>query len=516
MMSSVFNRKLKASGTTLIFNGSFWISIELNFKNTFIHLNEDFFQIKAPDPVVEPYLAGFNPLGAELIGLGQGISSQPEFIEYFSGNKLLPGSQPLAMSYSGFQFGSYNPRLGDGRGVLVGEALNSQGEKWDVYLKGAGPTRFARGFDGRATLRSSIREYLGGEAIHGLGIPTTRSLAIIGFRELIFREKPELPAILTRLSPSHIRFGNFDFFYYTKRYDRITELANYVIQQHHPEWETDPDKYFLWYSKVIELTASLIAGWQAAGFAHGVLNTDNMSVLGLTFDYGPYGFMDRFNPHFIPNSSDTSGRYAFSRQPEIGFWNLQKFGLTLSPLLTEEKINEALSRYQYLYNDFYRSRMAAKLGLIIADEEFKRVVGNLFQLLAENQVDYTNFFRNLSNFPEGSLEKLYGFFADSKVLDAWFKEYKALIDREGTNPGQRKNDMDKVNPKFILRNYLAQKAIDLAIKESDFSEIQRLQVLLQNPFEESSELFDQLGVNTDIYAADTPQDYLGSQVTCSA
>ncbi len=487
----------------------------LNFQNTFAALGEAFYQIKSPDPAPEPYVAGFNPLAAELIDLDPSEASRPEFAEYFCGNRPLPGSRPLSMVYSGFQFGVYNPQLGDGRGILLGEVKNRREEKWDIHLKGAGATRFARGFDGRATLRSSIREYLGGEAMHGLGIPSTRSLAIVGIREMIYREKPELAAVLVRVCQSHIRFGSFEYFHYTNRPDKTAELADYVIHNHFPEIENEKDKYRQFFKQVVQKTACLIARWQSVGFAHGVMNTDNMSIVGLTFDYGPFGFMDIFNPNHVPNHSDTAGRYAYSRQPEIGHWNLSKLAQSLSGLLEPEAAGQDMAEYQPLYNSHYRELMAAKLGLRILDQDFKVLVGELFLALISNRVDYTNFFRELSNFPgsSGNLRKL---FQDPSAIDRWLARYQDLLAREGLDENERKRSMDAVNPKYILRNYLAQRAIEKALSEADFSEIEKLRILLEDPFSDRPELFARHNIDPDYYASDTPQSFVGMQVSCSA
>lgn len=489
---------------------------QLNFTNTFIQLGPEFFQAKLPDPVSDPYLVDFNPDAAELIGLDPAESKRPEFAEYFAGNKQLPGSQPLAMAYCGHQFGVYNPRIGDGRGLLLGEVTNGNGHKWDIHLKGAGPTRFARGFDGRATLRASIREYLGQEALHGLGIPTTRSLAIVGIRELIYREMPELAAVLVRLSDSHVRFGSFEAFLYSNNPKRITKLADYVIHHHHADIEQESDRYRIFFRRVLKKTARLIACWQSVGFIHGVMNTDNMCITGATFDYGPYGFMDQFNPHFTPNHSDSNGRYAFSRQPQIGFWNVGKFGETLCHLVDPALLQEELGQYQTNYNSYYREKMAQKLGLAVLDAEFTQLTGNLFQLLHDNPVDYSNFFRTLSNFPGGDYQALLNPFPNRKDIEDWLSQYGRLIEREGLSNDERREMMDRANPKFILRNYLLQRAIDKAIREADFSEIERLRVLLQDPFQDRPKVFQEYNIDARFYAADTPDSMLDMRLSCSA
>jgi uncharacterized protein YdiU (UPF0061 family) len=488
----------------------------LNFTNTFIGLSPELYQAKSPDPVTEPYLIDFNAQAAKLIGLDPAESERQEFTEYFSGNKLLAGSEPLAMAYSGHQFGSYNPRLGDGRGILLGEVTNGNGHKWDIHLKGAGPTRFARGFDGRATLRASIREHLASEALHGLNIPTTRSLAIIGIRDLIYRQTPELAAVLVRVSDSHVRFGSFELFHYTNNPNRVTELADHVIHHHHPDIENEADRYQIFFRRVLQKTAHLIAKWQAAGFVHGVMNTDNMCVTGVTFDYGPYGFIDRFDPGYTPNNSDTNGRYALGKQAQIGYWNLSKWGEALCHLVDPEDIMEELAEYQPAYNKFYRDLIGQKLGLGVLDSEFTELTGSLFQLLYTNPVDYTNFFRALSQFPEENYTGLLNAFNNPKEIEDWLNRYRRLIEREGTTFMERKKAMDSVNPKFLLRQYLLQRAIDKAVKEADFSEIERLRVLLEDPFSDRPEILKKYNIDPEFYASDTPDSLLGMQLSCSA
>ena len=488
----------------------------LNLSNSFVRLGSDFLQEKLPDPVSNPYLIDANPSAIKLIGLKLTEIKRNEFLEYFSGNRLLPNSKPLAMAYSGNQFGSYNPRLGDGRGLLLGEIQDQHNNTIDIHLKGCGPTRFSRGFDGRATLRASIREYLGGEAIHGLGIPTTRSLAVIGTGELVHREVPEPGAILVRLSDSHVRFGSFQFLHFNKKAEKVTALLNYVIERHYPSIQSDSKKYQLLLRNVIKRTAKLIALWQANGFIHGVMNTDNMTITGATFDYGPFGFMDHFNPNFTPNHSDPNGRYAYGKQPEIGYWNLFKFSETLGHLIDPQFIAEALANYQPIYNDYYRKLMGQKLGLEILDSEFKELVNKLFQLLYNNSIDYSIFFRHLSDLPSNFPKMLKQKFKDPQALDSWIAIYIRLIEREDPDLNIRSEKMNLINPKFILRNYLLQGATDKALKESNFSEVERLRVLLENPYSDRPELFVKYGIDPEYYAAETPPSAIEMQLSCSA
>ena len=481
----------------------------LNFKNRFINLGPEFYQEKLPDPVTDPYLVDYSPLAGQLIDLPSELS--PELLEILSGNQAMEGARPLAMTYSGHQFGSYNPRLGDGRGLLLGEVLNKEKLSWDVHLKGAGPTRFARGFDGRATLQSSIREHLGSEALHGLGIPTTRSLAVIGIRELIYRQKPELAAILVRVADCHIRFGSFEFFHYTNQPKNIERLADFAIQNFHNDICKEPERHKIFFRRVLTLTAKLIAKWQAVGFVHGVMNTDNMTITGTTFDYGPYGFIDSFNPSYTPNSSDTHGRYAFQKQAEIGFWNLNKFAETLVTLVGADQLEEEIKKYQPLFNGFYREEMGHKLGLAILDSDFSELTQDMFQLLKKNQSDYSNFFRQLADYPDRIKKSHF-----DTNFHSWLDRYIKLCEREDINNDERKSKMDAVNPKFILRTHLVKRALDKALKESDFSEIKRLRILLENPFEDRPEIFNKYNIDPEFYSQDTPNEFLGNQLSCSA
>ena len=478
----------------------------LNFKNRFIDLGPEFYQEKQPDPVTDPYLVDYSPSVGQLIDLPE--EGGDNFLANFSGNQPMEGARPLAMAYSGHQFGSYNPKLGDGRGLLLGEVSNKQNISWDVHLKGAGPTRFARGFDGRATLQSSIREHLGSEALNGLGIPTTRSLAVIGIRELIYRQKPELAAILVRVADCHIRFGSFEFFHYTKQPKSVERLADFSIEHYHNDIYNEPDRYRIFFRRVLTLTAKLISKWQSVGFVHGVMNTDNMTITGTTFDYGPYGFMDGFNTRYTPNSSDTHGRYAYQQQAEIGFWNLNKLAETLIPLVGADELQEETKQYQSLLNGFYREEMGRKLGLSILDSEFSELTQEMLQLLQSQQLDYSNFFRHLANNPSAM---------DCSIeLRSWLDRYLKLCDRESISHDERKKKMDAVNPKYILRNHLVQRALEMALKESDFSEVIRLRILLENPFKDRPEIFKKYNIDADFYSQDTPQEFLGRQTSCSA
>ncbi|HVY54391.1 MAG TPA: YdiU family protein, partial [Thermodesulfobacteriota bacterium] len=403
------------------------------------------------------------------------------FVEYFSGRKLLPGSEPLAMYYTGHQFGVYNPDIGDGRAILLGEVRNGEGLKLDLHLKGAGRTKYARVFDGRAVLRSVIREYLAGEAMHGLGIPTTRALTIIGSDEVVERERRESGAMMLRLAESHVRFGSFEAFYYSGRPEYVKLLADYVIENNFPHLKDSDDKYGAFLGEVSDRTASLIALWQAYGFTHGVMNTDNMSALGLTIDYGPYGFMEAYDPEYVPNHSDHFGRYSFSNQPAIALWNLRKLALSLSPAVSQEKSAEIVSGFRTSYGKYYSDIMRKKLGLMKSLPDDTALMQKLLDILAKQKTDYTNFFRHLGGFStNGSSESN----CSSPAFDEWAHAYTERLRLENSIDSERKSGMDSVNPGYVLRNYIAEGAIRKAVDEDDYSEVERVRELLKNPFSE--------------------------------
>lgn len=483
----------------------------LHFDNSFARLPAAFYSRLSPTPLPDPYLVHFNEEAARLIGLDPKEAVRSEFIGYFAGNQLLPGSDPLAMLYSGHQFGVYVPQLGDGRAILLGEARNRSGERWELQLKGAGRTPYSRDGDGRAVLRSTIREYLCGKAMHGLGIPTTRALSIIGSDQEVFRETVETAAVLLRLAPSHVRFGSFQVFYYRRQHEHLQTLADYVIARHFPQLVDKKEKHALFLTEVVFRTARLMAEWQAVGFAHGVINTDNMSILGLTFDYGPFGFMETYDPGYVCNHSDHIGRYAFNRQPQIGFWNLSALAQTLSPLISKEAAVQALDQYEPVFNAHYITSMTRKLGLKEFQSGDAPLLVDLLRLLQANHIDYTNFFRALGNFKQVAGEKnadLRDRFIDVAAFDAWAERYRARLLADGKGDEERKAEMDRVNPKYILRNYLAQIAVRKAAQERDYAEIDRLLRLLRCPFDEQPEQAH--------YAAPPPDRAKDIQVSCSS
>jgi serine/tyrosine/threonine adenylyltransferase len=484
---------------------------ELPFDNSYARLPEVCYAKLNPTPFdAPPSLVSFNPAAAELIDLDPEQAKRPEFAGVFGGSLLVPGMEPLAMLYSGHQFGVYVPQLGDGRAILLGEVRNERGEKWDLHLKGAGLTPFSREGDGRAVLRSTIREYLCSEAMQGLGIPTTRALCLVGSDHKVYREQVETGAMLVRMAPSHVRFGTFEIFYYRKQHEQLTILADYVITNHFPHLTDGRDKYARFFSEVVERTATLIAQWQAVGWAHGVMNTDNMSIHGLTLDYGPFGFMDDYDPGFICNHSDHNGRYAFNQQPYIGLWNLSCLAQALLPLARKEDLKAALDRYTPVCEGRYMELMRAKLGLIETKEDDVSLIQDLLALMHLHHVDYTSFYRALGLFqaePVSQNELLRDFFLEREAFDQWARRYKDRLREEGSRDSERLTGMNRVNPKYVLRNYLAQIAIEKA-QQKDFSEIDRLLVVLQNPYS------DQPGM--DAYAIPPPNWGKHLAVSCSS
>jgi len=489
----------------------------LKFNNSYSRLPDEFFDSVAPQPLRGAHLASLNQDMVRLLELDDIDFSNPEQLAAFSGHTLLPTMQPIAQCYAGHQFGQFVPRLGDGRAIMLGELETEHNGKWDIQIKGSGPTLYSRGSDGRAVLRSSIREYLCGEAMHNLGIPSSRALCLIASDEEVYREQIEPGAMLLRISPSHVRFGSFEYFYHSNQFEHIKTLADYVIETNYPELKDADNPYVALLSEVIKRTAKMIAGWQAVGFSHGVMNTDNMSILGLTIDYGPYGFLDAYDPGFICNHSDHQGRYAFDQQPNIGLFNVTCLAQALLPLFDDDGSKAAniaraeLENYQHTYVDAFSNQMRNKLGFSMQREEDQAIAKQLLDLMAEDKVDYTILFRQLSQF--STIEPQYNNplreqFIQRDAFDEWAKQYAARLKHEPTSDAKRATAMNKVNPKYILRNYMAEAAIRKAEDEKDYSEIDRLLELLRKPFDEQSE--------NEHYAALPPDWAQKISVSCSS
>lgn len=481
---------------------------QLNFDNSYARLRGAFHAPAVPRPLLDPELVHFNIDVAALLDLDPSEQTRTELIRFCGGADQLPGSCPVAMAYAGHQFGQFVPSLGDGRALLLGEVVNAAGERWDLHLKGCGPTRFARGFDGRSVLRSAVREYLGGEALHALAIPTTRALAVVGSSEPVTRERLEPAATLLRVAPSHIRFGTFEWFTARGDLTGLRHLADYVILRHFPQWGQLAERYVLLLREAVVRTASLVAHWQAAGFTHGVLNTDNMSILGLTLDFGPYGFMEAYRHAFVPNRSDQLGRYAFNRQPGIAHWNLSVLAAALAPLLPPEAADEALSGFGATYADTLGRLFRAKLGLRDSFDGDDTLVADLLAMMEATGADFTLTFRALGGVTQSADSRgVIGLIRDRDRCTPWLQQYRARLARESSSDAERRLRMDAVNPVYVLRNWLAQRAVTSA-ERGEFGELARLLRVLRQPFVEQP--------GRALYASPAPADVQSLAVSCSS
>ena len=445
------------------------------------------------EPLDQPHWLAWNaPLARRL-----GLPGQPtgDWLHTLSGHLEHP---PWCSVYSGHQFGVWAGQLGDGRAHTIG-LLDAAGVPQEIQLKGAGRTPFSRRGDGRAVWRSSIREYLCSEAMAGLGIPTTRALAVVGSALPVQRETSEQAAIVTRVAESFIRFGHFEHFAHHGHPDALQRLTDHVIARFYPECAAAPVPALALLEAVIGRTAALMAQWQAVGFCHGVMNTDNMSILGLTLDYGPFGFMDAFDLHHVCNHSDREGRYAYAQQPRVGWWNCGALGSALLPLIgDEDALREALARYEPRFQEALSAAFRAKLGLTRARDDDDRLVGRLMRLLHQNRTDFTRFFRALCALPReaGATDPVRDLVLDRAACDDWVAAYRERLAWEASDDAVRGAAMRRVNPKFVLRNYLAETAIRAA-HEGNLEVLAQLQRVLERPFDEHPEHEAWAGVPPD-------------------
>jgi serine/tyrosine/threonine adenylyltransferase len=469
------------------------------------------YSLVAPKKVPAPVLVASSGEAAGLLDLTEEACLSREFVEVFAGNGLAPGMQPFAMCYGGHQFGNWAGQLGDGRAINLGEIVNRKGQRWMLQLKGAGPTPYSRTADGLAVLRSSVREFLCSEAMFHLGIPTTRALSLILTGEPVLRDmfydghpKEEPGAVVCRISPSFIRFGNFEILAARGDTGLLQRLVDYTIRTDFPELgEPSRDLYFRWFAEVCRRTAGMIVHWMRTGFVHGVMNTDNMSILGLTIDYGPYGWLEDFDPGWTPNTTDATGRrYSFGNQPHIAQWNLVQLANALYPLIgAVEPLQEALGVYTQGFQQGWQAMVAGKLGFAAFEPGIDDdLVHELFAVLQALEMDMTLFFRNLSQLessvapsdpdeiPSFLLEACYSpLTADSGArLGAWLGKYRERLQRESLLEQERRKRMNQVNPKYVLRNYLAQMAIDKA-EQGDYSMVLELLELVRHPYDEQPE-----------------------------
>ena len=462
-------------------------------------LRHDFYSKQAQEPLNNPFLIHINKILLDELGLSK--ESYEDLMLIFNGTIQIPNIQAVSMNYAGHQFGQYVQQLGDGRGILLGE-IEAKNKYLDIHVKGSGKTPYSRFGDGRAVLRSSLREYLCGEAMHGLGIPSSRSLMIFGSNDVVYREKSETAAMIVRTAKTHVRFGSFEKFFYDGLFDRHKELCDYVISQYLPDKEKSNKKYSYLLESIVIKTASLIANWQSVGFCHGVMNTDNMSILGETLDYGPFGFMDNFNPSHICNLSDTSGRYSYQNQPYVGMWNCTALANTFKHLINKEEIAKIMSVYEKTYAKRLFALYKNKLGLRENRNTDEALVQELLNVMEVQKLDFTRTFRSLSN-----ILKTNNSIKVDDSLKSWSQKFKERHDIEIADIDSRITQMNEINPKFILRNYMLQNAIDQA-EEGSYKEIDILMKLITKPYEENLEY--------ERYSEESPEWAKSLGLSCSS
>lgn len=472
---------------------------ELTLTNPYLQLPADFYDKVAPTPLADPYLIHANPDVAKILDIDEEELQSDTFVKFLNGEYLARGSEPFAMCYAGHQFGQFVPRLGDGRAINIGTL-----GKYHLQLKGAGMTEYSRHGDGRAVLRSSIREYLMSEAMQGLSIPTTLCLGLIGSEHQVRRQEIEKGAIVCRVSSSWVRFGTFEYYAHQGMFEELKALADYVIDENFPHIKGREDHYTLLFNEVMVITARLMAQWMAVGFNHGVMNTDNMSIAGLTIDYGPYAFLDDFRHDHVCNQTDVDGRYSFSNQPEIAKWNLKSLMMALSPLTTMEKLEKNLAIYDKIYMRYFHYYMCKKLGFEGTVEGDPELIDDMLDMLESLQVDYTLFFRTLSHY-EGDRKALLATGLYHEPMHAWLDRYDERIKHIDTT--ERKKQMLSTNPKYVLKNYMLQEAIDAA-EQGDFSVVDDLFKIAQDPFDEHPEF--------ERWAGATPKEFKNRKLSCSS
>lgn len=459
---------------------------KLKWSNPWLELPETFFQRVAPTPLEGPFIIHCNERAGRLLGLSVDRLGDETALHSFNGERLPDGVQPIATVYAGHQFGIYTSQLGDGRALLLGELRGEDSKRYEIQLKGAGLTPYSRTMNGRSELASAIREYLAGEALAGLGIPASRGLCLLGSRSLVPGGNGETAAILVRMARSHLRFGHFEYFHHGDDWDALRELFDFAVERQFPELlnlskERRPLAFL---QTVVERTASLIAAWQSAGFTHGVINTDNMTVSGETLDLGPYGFIEGYDPGFTPNPSDDQHRYQFDQQPDIGRWNCLALAQALTSLLPSPTIPASLLRlYRQSYQQHYLSNMRAKLGLHSEQAGDNELLNGLLPLLAHSGTDYPSFFLSLAEFDPGADRLSNSDEAFHPLLNPWLKNYRDRLKLENITQRERREKMKRVNPCYVLRRHLVEHVVSRA-EQGDYSELHTVVSLLQSPFEE--------------------------------
>jgi uncharacterized protein YdiU (UPF0061 family) len=463
------------------------------FQNTYARDLEGFYVPWQATHVAGPKLVMLNRELAEELGLDPLVLDSDEGARIFSGNETPEGSLPMAQAYAGHQFGGFVPQLGDGRALLLGEVIDRNGHRRDIQLKGSGRTPFSRSGDGRAALGPVLREYLIGEAMYALGIPTTRALAAVLTGEPVFRETPLPGAVLTRVAASHIRVGTFQFFAARGEEDKVRRLADYAINRHYPEVKGQANPYLELLERVSDRQAALVARWMHVGFIHGVMNTDNMAISGETIDYGPCAFMDHYDPATVFSSIDTHGRYAYGNQPSIAQWNLARFAETLLPLIDAdrnraiERATEAINSFAKKYENHWLKGMRAKLGLSSEDEADVNLIAGFLTAMEGNKVDYTLGFRYLADAARGREQGVRALFTVPSAYDLWSEHWRARLARETVAPAARAEAMRRVNPAFIPRNHRVEEALSAASERNGYAPFRILLKILSRPFDDQPE-----------------------------
>ena len=463
------------------------------FDNTYARELEGFYVPWKAAQVAQPRMIKFNHQLAEELGLDADALDSDAGARIFAGNETPEGAVPLAQAYAGHQFGGFVPQLGDGRALLIGEVMDRYGRRRDIQLKGSGPTPFSRAGDGRAALGPVLREYLIGEAMHALGIPTTRALAAVVTGEPVYRERALPGAVLTRVAASHVRVGTFQFFAVRGEQAKVRQLADYVIDRHYPELKGQSNPYLGLLERVCDKQAALVAGWMHVGFIHGVMNTDNMTISGETIDYGPCAFMDDYDPATVFSSIDTQGRYAYANQPRIAQWNLARLAETLLPLIDEDtkraiaRATEVVNAFSGRYESYWVKGMRAKLGLFTEEEADLNLATEFLTAMEGNGVDYTLAFRYLADAALGEHERIRSLFADPSAYDRWSGHWRARLAREAVAESDHAPAMRRANPAFIPRSHRVEEALSAAVGEGDYAPFETLLKILVRPFDDQPE-----------------------------
>ena len=439
-----------------------------------------------------PSLALFNATLARDVTPALIGRSPDDLAAVFSGNAMPAGAHPLAQAYAGHQFGGLSPQLGDGRALLLGEVISDSGMRYDIQLKGSGRTPFSRNGDGKAALGPMLREYLISEAMHALGIPTTRSLAVVTTGEDVVRDRKLPGAVLTRIASSHIRVGTFEFFAVRDDVEKVRRLADYSIARHYPDLANVSDRYFQFFEAVADKQAALIAKWMLVGFVHGVMNTDNVAISGETIDYGPCAFLDYYDPGAVFSSIDRAGRYAFGQQPVIGQWNLARFAEALGSLIDDDpaiatrRLTNSLNTFPGRYLEYWLKGMRAKLGLMAEHDDDLDLVNALYDAMRGQDVDFTLFFRRMSSALRGDARAVRELFREPARIDDWLTRYERRQSLEALSVAHRSVAMDRVNPLYIPRNHIVEEVLAAAVDDRDYAPFKRFSTLLEHPYTESS------------------------------